>query len=91
MLEHCLKLCYSNYVQDYRGWTETIRRSQHEIKGLIEDSPSLKPYWDEIFLGCYTEALEILRELDYQSFLFPDDCPFSQDIDRILQETSWRE
>ncbi len=39
MLEHCLKLCYSTYTQDYRGWTETIRRSQRELQDLLEDSP----------------------------------------------------
>ncbi|AFZ58497.1 DUF29 domain-containing protein [Anabaena cylindrica FACHB-243] len=92
MLEHCLKLCYSDYFQDYRGWTETIRRSQRELKGLLQDSPSLKQYWHEIFPECYVEALVTLRENpDYQSFPFPDDCPFSQEIDQILQETSWRE
>jgi hypothetical protein len=91
MLEHCLKLCYSDYTQDYRGWTETIKRSQRELKGLLEDSPSLKQYWDEIFIECYINALAILREnSDYQSFSFPDDCPFSQKIDQILQQTSWR-
>jgi hypothetical protein len=91
MLEHCLKLCYSNYVQDYRGWTETIRRSQRELKDLLEDSPSLKQYWAEIFKDCYAKALETLREnRDYQSFPFPDDCPFPQEIAQILQKTSWR-
>ncbi|MDM3851809.1 MAG: DUF29 domain-containing protein [Aphanizomenon gracile PMC627.10] len=91
MLEHCLKLCYSDYTQDYRGWTETIRRSQRELKGLLEDSPSLRPYWDEIFRECYISALRTLREnSDYQSFDFPDDCPFPQEIDQILQQTSWR-
>jgi hypothetical protein len=88
LLEHCLKLCYTNFDRDYRGWKETIRRSQRELKGLISDSPSLKPYWDEIFLECYAEALEILQEnSDYQSFLFPDHCPFDRELDKILQAT----
>ena len=91
MLEHCLKLCYSDYVQDYRGWTETIKRSQRELEGLLEDSPSLRPYWDEIFIECYISALTTLREnSDYQSFSFPDNCPFPQEIDQILQQPSWR-
>jgi hypothetical protein len=91
MLEHCLKLCYSDYTQDYRGWTETIKRSQRELKGLLEDSPSLRPYWDEIFIECYISALTTLREnSDYQSFSFPDNCPFPQEIDQILQQPSWR-
>jgi len=91
MLEHCLKLCYSNYVQDYRGWNETISRSQRQLKGLLEDSPSLKQYWDDIFLECYLDALVALREnRDYQDFSFPDECPFPKKIDQLLQKTFWR-
>jgi hypothetical protein len=92
MLEHCLKLYYSNYNLDYRGWSETIKRSQRELKELLEESPSLKQYWDEIFLDCYSKALESLREnRDYQSFPFPDNCPFSQEISRILTQSFYRE
>jgi hypothetical protein len=91
LLEHGLKLCYSNYVQDYRGWTETIQRSQREIKDLLKDSPSLKPYWQEIFLTCYTNALESLKNNpDYQFFSFPDQCPFPQEIDQLLDKKVWR-
>ena len=92
MLEHCLKLYYSNYNLDYRGWSETIKRSQRELKELLEESPSLNQYWDEIFLDCYAKALESLREnRDYQSFPFPDNCPFSQKISRILTQSFYRE
>jgi Domain of unknown function DUF29 len=91
MLEHCLQLCYSDYLQDYRGWQETIRRSQREIQYLLEDSPSLKQYWDEVFLDCYATALETLRDNpDYQSFSFPDHFPFPQEISQILQKKVWR-
>jgi hypothetical protein len=91
LLEHGLKLCYSDYVQDYRGWRETIRRSQREIQELLTDSPSLKQYWDQVFLDCYAAALETLQDNpDYQSFDFPDDCPFPQEISQILQKKVWR-
>lgn len=91
MLEHCLKLCYADYVQDYRGWQETIRCSQRELQELLADSPSLKQYWDQVFLDCYATALETLRDNpDYQSFDFPDDCPFPQEISQILQKKVWR-
>ena len=91
LLEHCLKLCYSDYNLDYRGWSETIRRSQRELKELLEDSPSLKQYWHEIFLDCYAKALESLRENpDYQCFIFPDNCPFPQEISRILTQSFYR-
>jgi hypothetical protein len=91
LLEHGLKLCYSDYVQDYRGWRETIRRSQREIQELLTDSPSLKQYWDQVFLDCYATALETLQDNpDYQSFDFPDDCPFPQEISQVLLKKDWR-
>jgi hypothetical protein len=91
ILEHCLKLCYTDYVEDYRGWQETIRRSQRELEELLSDSPSLKPYWDQVFLDCYGTALKSLRDNpDYQSFNFPDDCPFPKEISQILQKKVWR-
>jgi hypothetical protein len=91
LLEHGLKLCYSDYVQDYRGWRETIGRSQREIQELLTDSPSLKQYWDEVFLDCYATALKTLRDnSDYQSFDFPDDCPFPQEISQVLLKKDWR-
>jgi hypothetical protein len=90
LLEHGLKRCYSNYVQDYRGWTETIVRSQSELRDLLADSPSLKQYWSEIFQACYTNALARLRNNpDYQSFKFPDSCPFPETVDQLLQEMFW--
>ncbi len=91
ILEHCLKLCYTDYVEDYRGWQETIRRSQRELEELLRDSPSLKPYWDQVFLDCYATALKSLRDNpDYRSFNFPDDCPFPQEISQIFQKKVWR-
>ncbi len=56
ILEHGLKLCYTDQVEDYRGWQETIRRSQRELEELLTDSPSLKPYWEQVFLDCYATA-----------------------------------
>jgi len=57
-----------------------------------EDSPSLKQYWKEIFLDCYAKAVESLREnRDYQSFLFPDDCPFPEEINQLLTQSFYRE
>ena len=55
------------------------------------DSPSLKPYWEQVFLDCYATALKSLRDNpDYQSFNFPNDCPFPQEISQILQKKVWR-
>ena len=90
LLEHCLKLYYTNYESDYRGWKDTIRRSQREIKKLLITSPSLKNYWYETFTECYKDALSLLQESkDYQQFTFPQECPFPIDPDRLLNDTFW--
>jgi hypothetical protein len=57
----------------------------------LSDSPSLKTYWNQVFLDCYATALKSLRDNpDYQSFNFPDDCPFPQEVSQILQKKVWR-
>jgi hypothetical protein len=90
LLEHALKRKFTDFMQDYRGWTDTIRRTQVEIEELLKDSPSLKPYWEKIFNECYGKALKLLRSSpDYSRFSFPDQCPFPKDPDRLLNDTFW--
>jgi len=90
LLEHGLKRKYTSFIQDYRGWVETIRRCQREIKDLLKSSPSLKPYWNEVFDDCYKDSILFLRESeDYCQFNFPDQCPFPSDPDRLLNDIFW--
>lgn len=43
VLEHLMKLDASPAIEPRRGWAETVRRAQLDIKDLLEDSPSLRP------------------------------------------------
>ncbi|PLS68001.1 MAG: DUF29 domain-containing protein [Cyanobacteria bacterium M5B4] len=86
LFEHLLKLCYTNYVQDFRGWKGTIIRERRDLQKLIAQSPSLKSYWKEILASCYQEAIKSLEEdKDYDRFTFPPECPFPTDPDQVVK------
>ena len=90
LFEHILKRCYTSYTQDYRGWQGTITRERRDLKELLIQSPSLKTYWQEIVLLCYSEAVKCLKDdRDYDQFNFPLECPFPTDPDRLLNDTFW--
>jgi hypothetical protein len=65
LLEHLLKLAYWKSEQEYnqRGWKGEIRTFRIQIKDLLKDSPSLKPYMTEIFEKCYSNARSIMIDV----------------------------
>lgn len=80
LLEHLLKLAYWEQERQpcSRGWKNTIREQRRQIKLLVNDSPSLKPFLLEIFAECYADAKEDTGEktglpVDF----FPEQCPFT--------------
>jgi hypothetical protein len=83
LLEHLLKRCYVALPDCYRGWEIEIRNFRKELKKEFKYSPSLQRFMIEILEECYREALEAVKE-DYPNSDFPDVCPFSQDIDGLL-------
>ncbi len=88
LLEHLLKRCYVDLSECYRGWEIEIRNFRRELKREFKYSPSLKRFMLEIFKESYDEALESVRE-DYPYILFPDLCPFSNNIDELLNNKFW--
>jgi hypothetical protein len=58
IIEHLLKLTYWTEVKEEnaRGWRVTIVEQRRQIIRLLADSPSLKPWLEEIFLECYEAA-----------------------------------
>ena len=90
LMEHLLKRCFVNMQNNFSGWEETIFRTQNEIRNLLEDSPSLKNYFQQILAKCYKDARIILtKNRDYTQFNFPEECPFPSDSDRLLNNTFW--
>lgn len=85
LFEHLLKRHYVNLPECYRGWEVTVNRTQQELKRIFRDSPSLRNYYLTIKDECYQDAVTNMgKEYDTK---FPEDSPFSQDIDRLLTES----
>ena len=87
LFEQALKRYYVPLTDCYRGWEVTIKRTQSKLKDILEDSPSLRNFLVTISHKCYQEAVENMR-IEYDSD-FPDDCPFSSNIDELLNTKFW--
>jgi len=61
LFEHLLKLNYwQAEIEANRGhWEAEIANFRKQIKDQLADSPSLKPYLEEIFAECYQDGREI--------------------------------
>jgi hypothetical protein len=85
LLEHLLKLAYWEQQRELnaRGWKNTIKEQRRQIKFLLQDSPSLKPFFLEIFQNCYKDSREDASDNTGLSIeAFPQECPFS--VEQIL-------
>lgn len=88
LLEHILKRKYVNMPDCYRGWIESINKQRIRIRKLLKDSPSLKPYFSAVFDEVYADTLKIVS-ISYPQCEFPDQWPFSCDIDAMLNVDFW--
>jgi hypothetical protein len=62
------------------SWLGTIREQRIQIKLLMQDSPSLKPYLDEVFFSVYELGLALaIRETELGEQVFPEICPYTLD------------
>ena len=90
LLEHILKRTYVKLPDCYRGWLESILKQRKAIEDLLLDSPSLKPYFAEIFEPTYQYALKIVRNA-YPQSQFPDPWSFERSTEAILTVDFWTE
>jgi hypothetical protein len=88
LLNHLLKRLYVQSPHDYRGWEVTIREQRKQLKNLLEQSPSLKHDFVDVFSICWQSALSDAQE-DYPDVQFPQEWPYSTDIDSLLSEAVW--
>lgn len=65
LLEHLLKLIYWGKERDYNAnkWRSEIITFRVQIKRLLKESPSLKPYLVQIFDECYLDARKVISRL----------------------------
>ncbi|MBG1264105.1 DUF29 domain-containing protein [Nostoc commune] len=77
LLGHLLKWQFQPEKRS-NSWLSTIREQRVQIKLLLQDSPSLKPYLDEVFLTIYELGLALaIRETELGEQVFPELCPYS--------------
>ena len=88
LFEHAIKRRYVPMTDCYRGWENTLKRTQKELKKNLRDSPSLKNYFLEILNDCYQDAVDNLQD-DYD-INFPENSPFSEKIETLLNEKFWQ-
>ncbi len=90
LLEHLLKRCYVPMSECYRGWEIEIRNFRQRLQIELEDSPSLKSFFREIFAKSYEMALENVKD-SYPDVYFCDICPFPNDVNAVLTNKFWEE
>lgn len=88
LIAHILKRMYVNSPENFNGWEVTIVEQRKQLKGLLKDSPSLKPYFTQIFTEVYADALDIVA-VEYKQTEFPDSWQFDFEIDSLLFVKYW--
>lgn len=88
LLYHLLKRLYVESPDDFRGWELTIREQRRRLQDLLEQSPSLKNYFAEVFPAIWQTVLADVRE-DYSPTQFPDQWAFNHTIDALLNDRFW--
>ncbi len=62
------------------SWRGSIREHRRRINDDLKDSPSLTPYFREVFAECYANArAQAVDETGLPSETFPLDCPYTPD------------
>lgn len=82
LLQHLLKYRYQP-IKRTNSWRLTIEEHRYRIKKELQDSPSLKSFFQEVFNECYQQAKKrasIETKLSIKAF--PERSPFT--IEQIL-------
>jgi hypothetical protein len=77
VLTHLLKW---QYQPDFRSgsWKGSIVEHRRRIREALKDSPSLKPYLEEVFAQCYWDAVEqASAETELPIETFPQESPYT--------------
>lgn len=77
VLLHLLKW---QFQPTYRSnsWVSSIVEHRQRVEELLEKSPSLKPYLQEVFGEVYIKAIKgAAKQTGLPSTTFPIDCPYS--------------
>ncbi|MDZ8184697.1 MAG: DUF29 domain-containing protein [Nostoc sp. ChiSLP02] len=77
LLQHLLKWQYQSNLQS-GSWQNTIDEQRNRITDLLQESPSLKSYPEEVLAQCYHRGLKAAsNETKLSIATFPAECPYS--------------
>jgi hypothetical protein len=67
-------------------WLATIREQRRRIVDLLEESPSLKPYFPEVLEKAYQDGVDLaVRETSLNYKDFPQECLYS--LEQVLDSS----
>lgn len=79
LLMHLLKWKYQP-IRRSNSWKASIVEHRKRIRDSFQDSPSLKPYFAEVFQESYQDARDLAAaETGLDSNIFPMNCPFTSE------------
>jgi uncharacterized protein DUF29 len=88
IVEHLLKLAYAPLRTknlNRRGWELTIREARHQIRKLINESPSLRRKMGELYADAYESGRNAaLIALKFPESALPEASPWS--LEQVLDE-----
>ncbi len=77
LLQHLLKWQYQSSFRS-GSWRNTIDEQRNRITDLLQESPSLKSYPEEVLAQCYHRGLKAAsNETELSINTFPVECPYS--------------
>ena len=88
LLEHILKRTYIDMPDCYRSWVESVDKQRIGLRRLLKDSPSLKPYFIEVFDEVYADILIVVCR-SYPQCKFPEKWPFERNLEALLTIDFW--
>jgi hypothetical protein len=76
LLMHMLKIRYQPQMRT-RSWDLSVEHATHKVKKVLEDNPSLKHKFDEIYEEAYYSArIQSVIETKLPENTFPEKCPW---------------
>jgi hypothetical protein len=88
LVAHLLKRIYVPLPENYRGWENTIDEQREQLQDLLDQSPSLQIYFDEVFEESWQRALKQVQG-DYATVDFPVAWPMDRGSKAILTAEFW--
>jgi hypothetical protein len=77
VLSHLLKWQFQPERRS-NSWRASIVEHRRRIRDDLQESPSLKPYLEQIFAKCYEDAIELAAaETGFPETNFPRSCPYT--------------